>query len=142
LRRLATIPAESDPSPAAPIHRTRSFETESSRIGSFCGIVYYVGSIGGDGVDIVIMMAGYVLVINVSLFTMMGLDKRRSKKGSWRIQEKKLWTFAALGGAFGGWIGMNVFRHKTKHPSFKYGLPALSLLYIVVLGYLVKQFYL
>nr|WP_075035072.1 DUF1294 domain-containing protein [Halobacillus dabanensis] len=88
------------------------------------------------------IMAGYALVINLSLFIMMGLDKRRSKKGSWRIQEKKLWLFAALGGAFGGWIGMNVFRHKTKHTSFRYGLSSLTLLYIAVLGYLLTQFYL
>lgn len=92
--------------------------------------------------DIVIIMAGYALVINLSLFIMMGLDKRISKKGSWRIQEKKLWLLATLGGAFGGWIGMNVFRHKTKHNSFKYGLPALTLLYIAVLGYLLNKFYL
>ena len=92
--------------------------------------------------DFVILLTGYALVINLSLFIMMGMDKRRSKRGSWRIQEKKLWIVAALGGSFGGWIGMNIFRHKTMHTSFKYGLPALTLLYIVVLGYLLNQFYL
>ncbi|HWS42520.1 MAG TPA: DUF1294 domain-containing protein, partial [Pseudoflavonifractor sp.] len=33
----------------------------------------------------------------------------------------------ALGGAPGAALGMYVFHHKTRHPRFRYGLPALLL---------------
>ncbi|MYL50319.1 DUF1294 domain-containing protein [Halobacillus litoralis] len=89
------------------------------------------------------MLVGiYGIVINLSLFIMMGVDKRRSKRGSWRIEEKKLWGIALAGGALGGWIGMSVFRHKTKHTSFKLGFPFLTLLYIAGMAYLANRFYL
>ncbi|MGR9049114.1 DUF1294 domain-containing protein [Halobacillus faecis] len=92
--------------------------------------------------DVVILVGIYVIVINLVLFIMMGVDKRRSKRGSWRIEEKKLWGIALAGGVFGGWIGMRVFRHKTKHTSFKLGFPILSLIYIAGAAYLVYRFYL
>nr|WP_035509836.1 DUF1294 domain-containing protein [Halobacillus karajensis] len=88
------------------------------------------------------LLIGYAIIINLLLFVMMGVDKRRSKRGSWRIREKKLWIFAMLGGAFGGWLGMSLFRHKTKHSSFQYGFPALTLFYIALVVYLLNQFYL
>ena len=37
-------------------------------------------------------------------------------------------TLGAVGGAFGGLLGMLVFRHKTKHTKFKLGMPLLLLL--------------
>ncbi|WP_202410041.1 DUF1294 domain-containing protein [Halobacillus litoralis] len=92
--------------------------------------------------DVVILVGIYGIVINLSLFIMMGVDKRRSKRGSWRIEEKKLWGIALAGGALGGWIGMSVFRHKTKHTSFKLGFPFLTLLYIAGMAYLANRFYL
>lgn len=33
-------------------------------------------------------------------------------------------------------VGMNKFRHKTKHDAFKYGLPALSIIEAAVCIYL------
>ncbi|MGI8316836.1 DUF1294 domain-containing protein [Halobacillus mangrovi] len=84
----------------------------------------------------------YILLINLWLFTLMGMDKRRSRREKWRIKEKTLWTFAFLGGALGGWLGMIVFRHKTKHRSFKRGLPVLTIMHLLAWGYLLNRFYL
>ncbi|ARI76844.1 DUF1294 domain-containing protein [Halobacillus mangrovi] len=84
----------------------------------------------------------YILLINLWLFTLMGMDKRRSRREKWRIKEKTLWAFAFLGGSLGGWLGMNVFRHKTKHRPFKIGLPVLTILHLIAWGYLLNQFYL
>ncbi|WP_255574558.1 DUF1294 domain-containing protein [Halobacillus sp. Nhm2S1] len=92
--------------------------------------------------DVAILVGIYGLVINLVLFIMMGVDKRRSKRGSWRIKEKKLWGIALAGGVLGGWVGMSVFRHKTKHTSFKLGFPLLSLFYIAGVAYLAYRFYL
>ena len=66
---------------------------------------------------IVILLAA---LAGISLITLIlyGADKIKAKRGAWRIPEKVLLGFSFLGGAVGGLIGMNLFRHKTKHWSF------------------------
>ena len=66
------------------------------------------------------------IVMSVISFVMMGVDKRRAKRGAWRISEKALLTAAFLMGAPGGWLGMQVFRHKTKHAIFRLCLPVMA----------------
>ena len=67
----------------------------------------------------------YLLAVNILLFALMGIDKRRARMGAWRIRERTLFLTAALGGSIGGILGMQVFLHKTKHLSFKLGFPAI-----------------
>ena len=74
----------------------------------------------------------YLLLINLSGFILMGLDKKRAKKGLWRIPEKTLFITALLGGSIGSIIGMQHFRHKTKHTSFVVGMPCILIIQIVV----------
>ena len=75
----------------------------------------------------------YIIGINFVLFVPMGVDKQKAIHGKYRISEKTLWFFAIIGGAIGGTAGMYAFRHKTKHSSFKYGLPLLAILQIWLL---------
>lgn len=70
----------------------------------------------------------WCLLASLILFLTMGADKGRAKKGKRRIAEKTLFAWALLGGAPGGWLGMKVFRHKTKHWYFKFGFPLLAIL--------------
>lgn len=79
------------------------------------------------------------LSINLFGFLLMGHDKRRAKLAKWRVPEKNLWIVAMLGGAVGMLLGMRLFRHKTKHRSFKYGLPALALLDILAVVYYIAE---
>jgi uncharacterized membrane protein YsdA (DUF1294 family) len=82
----------------------------------------------------VVLSVGIVLlIINIYGFLLMGIDKNRAKKGRYRISEKKLWIAAIFGGAVGTTIGMNVFRHKTKHKAFQIGMPFLVGVQLVVL---------
>ena len=74
----------------------------------------------------------YLLLVNFIAFVLMGLDKRRAKRDKWRISEKALFLPAVLGGSVGAIAGMHVFRHKTKHWYFRYGLPALMALQAVL----------
>ena len=76
-----------------------------------------------------------IAVMSVILFVAMGLDKWKAQKNRWRLSEKLLFTLALIGGATGGWIGMKVFHHKTKHWYFKYGFPILSILQIAACIY-------
>lgn len=83
----------------------------------------------------------YLLLVNLAAFLVMGADKRRAKRGTWRISEKALFLPALLGGALGGVLGMRTFRHKTKHWYFRLGFPLLLVLQAVLLGWLVWNFH-
>lgn len=77
----------------------------------------------------------YLIAINVIGFLAMWLDKRKAKKGKWRIQEKTLFMITVLGGGIGTISGMYTFRHKTQKLSFTIGLPAILILEIATVIY-------
>ena len=79
------------------------------------------------------LVAGYLVIVNLVAFLMMGSDKRRAKKdGARRISEKALFLSALLGGSAGAILGMRLFRHKTKHWYFVWGMPAILLLQLAL----------
>jgi len=81
----------------------------------------------------------YLLLINAASFLLMLSDKRRAKKKRWRIPEAILMGIAAIGGSLGSWIGMYLFRHKTKHPKFTVGIPLFLIVHIALLIWLIHQ---
>lgn len=74
--------------------------------------------------------AVYLVLMNLFSFWLMRTDKARARKGAWRIPEKTLFTAALLGGSVGSILGMQIFRHKTKHWYFVIGMPGILLLHI------------
>ena len=82
--------------------------------------------------DLWTLLAGYLLLVNLAGFLLMGLDKRRARRGAWRISEKALFLPAVLGGSLGSIVGMRTFRHKTKHWYFRIGLPLILLAQIAL----------
>ena len=44
---------------------------------------------------------------------------------------------AVIGGSIGCIIGMYAFRHKTRHMSFVFGMPAILIVQLAILGYLI-----
>lgn len=85
---------------------------------------------------VIAIIAGYLLFINILGYLSMGSDKKKAREGKYRISEKALFTIAILGGSIGSIIGMRKFRHKTKHWYFKYGMPGIFILQIIVAFYL------
>ena len=77
----------------------------------------------------------YMVVVSVVGFITMGIDKAKAKKDAWRIPEKTLLGIAFLGGGAGVWLGMELFRHKTKHLHFKLGVPVITLLEFIAVCY-------
>ena len=74
------------------------------------------------------LIAGYLVLVNLWAFVLMGVDKARAKKkGARRIRERTLFLSALLGGGLGALLGMWVFRHKTKHWYFVVGIPLILL---------------
>ena len=84
-----------------------------------------------------LLAALWVLCFSLILFFRMGRDKRLAKARSRRISEKSLFLLALLGGAPGGLLGMEVFRHKTRHWTFAWGFRILALLQLAGLLLLV-----
>jgi uncharacterized membrane protein YsdA (DUF1294 family) len=93
----------------------------------------------------------YLIVINIVTFLVYGIDKWKAKQGSWRISEATLLILAVIGGSIGALLGMKVWRHKTMHKGgtcdvdnivggyqFKYGLPLILIIQIILIGYLSK----
>ena len=78
----------------------------------------------------------YLLAINAVTFIVYGIDKYKAKKAKWRISEATLLLLAVLGGSVGAWVGMKAWHHKTMHKKFKYGIPAILLIQIVLMAYL------
>ena len=60
----------------------------------------------------------WLVVKNFVLFVLMYSDKQRARKRKYRISEKYLLILGLIGGGLGGVLGMQVFRHKTKHRYF------------------------
>lgn len=75
----------------------------------------------------------YLCILNVLGFILMGADKRRAIRKAWRIPESTLFITAFLGGGIGSFIGMYVFRHKTKHRKFVILLPIAAVIYGFIL---------
>lgn len=74
--------------------------------------------------------------MNLLGFCLMGMDKSKARRGAWRIPEKTLFGAAFFGGSVGSILGMQMFRHKTKHWYFVIGMPAILLLHILLaVGY-------
>lgn len=78
----------------------------------------------------------YLLFINLLGFVLYGVDKAKSKGRSRRIPERTLLWVARLGGGVGCWMGMMLFRHKTKHDRFMALVPLWTVLWAVVLALL------
>lgn len=81
----------------------------------------------------------WLAVVNALGFALMGADKWKAKRGAWRIPEKTLYLPALLGGTPGVIAGMRVFRHKTRHKKFRYGLPALLAVQLGAAAWLLRQ---
>ena len=74
----------------------------------------------------------YLAAVNLVTFTVYGVDKAKSRRGAWRVPEKTLFLLPLLGGSVGALLGMLVFRHKTKHWYFVWGIPLILLAQIAL----------
>lgn len=79
------------------------------------------------------------LAVNAATFTLYGVDKRRARRGEWRISERMLLTATWLMGGVGAYLGMRKFRHKTKHAVFRYSVPTAAILQLILMAMLTIQ---
>ena len=77
----------------------------------------------------------YFILINLAAFLTFGADKRRARRGAWRISEAALFALCLAGGAAGGLAGMYVFHHKTRKWYFRLGVPIILAVQLVAFWY-------
>ena len=88
--------------------------------------------------NVIILLAAYVIVVNLIDFALMGIDKYKARKHAFRIPEATLFLVALIGGSIGSIAGMYFFRHKTRHWYFVYGMPAILVLQIILIVYILN----
>ena len=59
----------------------------------------------------------YIIILNLINFILYGIDKYKAKHDMWRISEKTLLTLSVVAG-MGGFLGMEIFHHKTREKKF------------------------
>ena len=89
------------------------------------------------------LIALFLVFMNILGFVLMFSDKKRARRGDWRIRERTLFLVAVFGGSLGSILGMRLFHHKTKHWYFVLGMPLILFLQLAAgvllawkLGYL------
>jgi len=79
----------------------------------------------------------YLAVINIVTFFLYGIDKWKAKRTKWRVPESTLLWWAAFGGSIGALLGMKIWHHKTLHKKFKYGVPAILIGQLALIGMII-----
>jgi uncharacterized membrane protein YsdA (DUF1294 family) len=85
-------------------------------------------------------MLKFLIIWNIIVFFTYGIDKQKAIRGSWRISEKALIMMAFFMGGVGAYLGMEIFRHKTKTTKFKILVPMAIVLNIAIIIYTKKAF--
>lgn len=80
----------------------------------------------------------YLIVINIITFFYFAVDKSKAITQSRRISERKLWVLSLFGGSIGALLGMKIFRHKTKKPSFQAVLAIILVIHVFIVYLLMK----
>lgn len=73
---------------------------------------------------------GYLFLLSLVALILYYADKQKAIKGKYRIPEAKLLGISWMGGALGAFLGMRLFRHKTKHLRFCVMVPVSLILWI------------
>ena len=69
-----------------------------------------------------------LLIWNILVFSVYGIDKFNSMDNKWRVSEKNLIAMAFALGGIGALLGMAIFRHKTKRRKFRIWIPVAIVL--------------
>ncbi|MBQ6005351.1 MAG: DUF1294 domain-containing protein [Selenomonadaceae bacterium] len=86
--------------------------------------------------DKFLFAGAYLAAVNVVTFALFAWDKYCATHDKWRVRESTLLFWSAIGGAIGAGAAMNICHHKTLHLKFKFGVPFLLFIQIILFGIL------
>ena len=74
----------------------------------------------------------YIIVINIIGFFICFIDKQKALYNKYRIKEKTLFLISLIGGCVGFYLGMILFRHKTKKLKFILLIPLFIVIWVIL----------
>jgi len=80
-----------------------------------------------------LIISAILLLVNAYGLIIMGIDKGKASRNKRRYSEKHLFIVAFSGGAVGIYLGMHYYRHKTRHVSFRLGIPLIIILNVYII---------
>ena len=92
-----------------------------------------------QNISLVTIIVFYLVIINIITFFLYGVDKWKAQRVRWRIPESVLLGMAAIGGSIGAWLGMRVWRHKTQHAKFRFGVPIILIAQVALLVWILYR---
>ena len=96
--------------------------------------------VGGGGLFIGLpFYIAWLLGGTVATLALYGYDKRQAGRSGWRVPERLLMVLALLGGVIGAWLGMAIFRHKTRHPAFYVANGVATVLQLAIAVWLLRR---
>lgn len=132
-------PQEGQPSEWGPllVRFARERQNRTERVASQGPLEAFVPFHATEGQ---VCLAGlWVVAASLWLLFLMGIDKRRARNlapGSARVWESTFLAWAVVGGAPGGWLGMHLFRHKTRHLRFRIVMPLFAIIWVLAVVHL------
>ena len=92
-----------------------------------------------QNISLVTIIVFYLVIINIITFFLYGVDKWKAQRVRWRIPESVLLGMAAIGGSVGAWLGMQVWRHKTQHAKFRFGVPIILIAQVALMVWILYR---
>lgn len=89
--------------------------------------------------EITRLVVYYLIGVNLLTFIAYGIDKYKARHKQWRITEASLLLLAILGGSPAALLAMRLFHHKTLHKKFCYGVPAILLIQLTIVIFLIVK---
>lgn len=88
-----------------------------------------------------IILAIYLILINLIAVIVIIYDKRCAVKRRWRVKESTLLLLSFLGGSVGMYITMLLVRHKTRHLKFMLGIPIILIFQLLFAALIWRYLY-
>jgi len=98
-------------------------------------VQYLISTKRKEAFDLVEFLLGYLLIMQLVAIFITVRDKRSAKKDRWRVKESTLLLVSALGGSVAMLLTMKMIRHKTQKNKFMIGIPAIIVLQVAVIVY-------
>ena len=89
----------------------------------------------------VIILAIYLILINLIAVIVTIYDKRCAVKRRWRVKESTLLLLSVFGGGICMYITMLLIRHKTRHIKFMLGIPLILIVQLIIAFQIWRYFY-
>ena len=82
----------------------------------------------------------YLAIINIVAAAMCSYDKSQARISGKRISEYNLFVVSIIGGAPAMYLAMRLTKHKTRKKKFKYGIPLIIFIQVLLALFIVIKF--